>query len=352
MGEAVYTLLKLPSFAELAQKVSTLFKTYCPENYKLYYRDADNDLIVVTNQEDYDLALSQSGSELVLYASGSAENACALIQSTAPKFSPVQSCYVSVETELLDTYACLECKGRKTNRKGTKRCRVCEGSGRVPEDFLESIRNVIRTELPAALGQQFTVAVSQLIESKKESISKGLELTTSKSKDNKKKLDLRSSMHKEASLSNFHLEPGEEFKQLWTLRNTGTDSWPADTTLNNVNGYNLQAVATPVGEIKPGNTVSILITGTAPSKPGRYVAYYQLTHGKNASESFGVKPCIDVTVLSYEHNHFHFKCYSRCLLCLCRGCLLYTSPSPRDRTRSRMPSSACKKKKKKKTKIK
>ena len=28
------------------------------------------------------------------------------------------------------------------------------------------------------------------------------------------------------------------------------------------------------------------------------------------------------------------------VVCLCKACLLYTSPSPRDRTRSRMPSSA------------
>ncbi len=58
------------TYAELLQKAKEQYADSLPKKFKFFYRDSDNDLISVSTEEDYDVALdeaSSSGIELIIY---------------------------------------------------------------------------------------------------------------------------------------------------------------------------------------------------------------------------------------------------------------------------------------------
>ncbi|KAJ6583803.1 hypothetical protein B0H10DRAFT_2234644 [Mycena sp. CBHHK59/15] len=92
--------------------------------------------------------------------------------------------------------------------------------------------------------------------------------------------------------------PGTEFIKCWSMANTGSVDWPADTELRYVAGERLaREVGGPssvtISWVKVGAKVE-LWTGElkAPETPGRYVSYWRLHNGQ--TKPFGHSIWIDI----------------------------------------------------------
>jgi hypothetical protein len=98
---------------------------------------------------------------------------------------------------------------------------------------------------------------------------------------------------------NTYLLPGQSFVKTWRLRNDGTCTWETDYALVFAGGSNLGGpLAVPFGStVKPGDTVDLSVTLTAPTGFGAYESRWQLRDadgrlfgiGRNADGPFWVK---------------------------------------------------------------
>jgi len=73
--------------------------------------------------------------------------------------------------------------------------------------------------------------------------------------------------------------PSTSFLKTWTIRNSGSDSWPSGCTLKLSSGHGMQA--SPMGTIVPplgaGATSNLTIQMTAPAEPGIYESQWRLS---------------------------------------------------------------------------
>eukprot|EP00347_Sterkiella_histriomuscorum_P010694 403375284 len=78
--------------------------------------------------------------------------------------------------------------------------------------------------------------------------------------------------------------PGEVFTKEWILKNNGTDNWPKDTVLARVSGSPFVTSDPEINlsraVVKPGEEIKISAVLTAPRKPGKFEAYFQLQYKK------------------------------------------------------------------------
>lgn len=74
------------------------------------------------------------------------------------------------------------------------------------------------------------------------------------------------------------LQPGTTFVKTWRVRNAGTTQWAKDYTLRHVGDHRMNGPdAVALGrEVKPGQTVTIAVTLTAPDTPGRHRSTWML----------------------------------------------------------------------------
>ncbi len=79
--------------------------------------------------------------------------------------------------------------------------------------------------------------------------------------------------------------PGNEFDGTWTFKNIGTSTWNTryyydwtgkGTNLAKTNRYYIK------GDVKPGDTVTLITDMVAPPDAGRYVSYWQLRNDNGA----------------------------------------------------------------------
>jgi hypothetical protein len=104
---------------------------------------------------------------------------------------------------------------------------------------------------------------------------------------------------------NTYLLPGQSFVKTWRLRNDGTCTWDSDYALVFAGGSNLGGpLAVPFGSVvKPGDTVDLSVTLTAPTGNGAYESRWQLRNadgrlfgiGRNADRPFWVKIVVGPT---------------------------------------------------------
>ncbi len=337
-------ILNAPKNYEVfVDKLKDLFGSKLSPTVKLYYKDTDGDLIIVSSQQDYELSFEQQSGKPRFYLAESAETimpSCVVpsVVPDAPLPAPskLASLASTVVTESRyiespevakkeisgppapapaaapekpvdapmpapEVYACLECDGRKTNRKG-RPCRICRGTGRVPEMFLESVRNTISAELRSAIDSECVLAASKLIDSQQPVPARvaASEMPKPSAPVYRLEAPKRNSSpplavsEKEPWKQEFTVAPGEVFERALPMRNTGLGPWPMDTQLRLAGGDAVEATIAPVGAVEPGVKVDIVARIKAPMVPGRYVPYFRLAHGSN--ESFGNKPWIDFTV--------------------------------------------------------
>lgn len=79
--------------------------------------------------------------------------------------------------------------------------------------------------------------------------------------------------------------PGIQFEKTWRIKNTGTTTWTQSYTLNWVDGDKMGAPDSIAltKDVRPGETVDISVTLTAPAKTGSYQTFFRL---RNASGQF------------------------------------------------------------------
>mmetsp|Transcript_1000 Transcript_1000/g.3535 ORF Transcript_1000/g.3535 Transcript_1000/m.3535 type:complete len:602 (-) Transcript_1000:273-2078(-) len=107
------------------------------------------------------------------------------------------------------------------------------------------------------------------------------------------------------------VRPGEVFEKVWTMRNNGTQAWPAATDLVHVGGDHLPAngsqltragksfvhLQLPGAGVQPGDEVPVSVTLQAPQEPGRYTAYFRLGYKLTEEELELMKQKV------LEHTH-------------------------------------------------
>ena len=79
--------------------------------------------------------------------------------------------------------------------------------------------------------------------------------------------------------------PGVQFEKTWRIKNTGVSTWTAAYSLDYIDGERMGApdrIPMPK-DVRPGETVDISVTLTAPAKAGSYQTFFRL---RNASGQF------------------------------------------------------------------
>jgi surface antigen/murein DD-endopeptidase MepM/ murein hydrolase activator NlpD len=79
-----------------------------------------------------------------------------------------------------------------------------------------------------------------------------------------------------------HLDCGESFTKTWTLRNSGTSTWTTDGSFrwkfDGGDQMGAPAYVTPSSAVAPGSTYTFSVPMVAPSTPGTYRGYWQMSH--------------------------------------------------------------------------
>lgn len=278
-------LVAASRFSDLISSINFTFNISSLDVYKLYYQDTEDDIITVTNQSDYELAIDQKVPSLTLCVANSPEDARRSIARLKPKKLPTNletSLYLSSE-EMKEPllYSCLNCNGTKMNRTGKRICKFCSGTGQINETFLESVRGAIRSELI----NSFKADIEKLI--RMEEVKDVLKET------------LGSKIIFESKSDKYKTGLGKPFDKKWIIKNTGTYPWPKDTQFKKVLGDNIQATVSAeeegkLGGAKPGEEVTVQLSVQPPTCTGRYFAMYALVHG--AHKEFGEPAWIDFIV--------------------------------------------------------
>lgn len=95
------------------------------------------------------------------------------------------------------------------------------------------------------------------------------------------------------------LMPGEPFKKIWRLKNTGTCAWRPEYTLIFVSGYDMEGETTTINQyIAPGDDAKISVSLIAPDVEGTYTGYWILTNREN--EVFGQTIFVQIVVSEDE----------------------------------------------------
>jgi len=95
------------------------------------------------------------------------------------------------------------------------------------------------------------------------------------------------------------LMPGEPFKKIWRLKNTGACAWRPEYSLIFVSGFDMEGETTTINQyVAPGDEAKISITLTAPDVEGTYTGYWILTNRKN--EVFGQTIFVNIVVSEDE----------------------------------------------------
>ena len=95
------------------------------------------------------------------------------------------------------------------------------------------------------------------------------------------------------------MAPGQVFPKTWKLLNTGTCTWTATykaVFTGTGNGGPMGGTSTPIGKIvKPGESIEISISFTAPTTGGDYVSWWKLQNDKG--EFFGTPFSVAIKVV-------------------------------------------------------
>ena len=223
-------------------------------------------------------------------------------------FKSVKSVWIEPNIEKKNNgiliYSCLYCDGENINNKGLKPCEYCNGTGIIPESFLNNIRSIIKKELNNVFKLEQNIAISQLNEKSK----------TFDNNFNKRINSLKSHVYTECidnmefianitteSITNNDDKEKTEIIKIIIVKNDGVNSWPKDTRFVKLWGDNMDATVSYIGKIEPNETKRIKLKVRKPEKPGHYFANFGLKYGKD--EKFSAE--ISMDFILDEHYALH-----------------------------------------------
>lgn len=95
------------------------------------------------------------------------------------------------------------------------------------------------------------------------------------------------------------LMPGEPFKKIWRMENTGSCPWRPGYSLIFVNGFEMEGETTTINQyIAPGDTAKISVSLVAPETEGTYTGYWILINRE--SQVFGETIFVQIVVSEDE----------------------------------------------------
>lgn len=196
------------TFDALKLLLEDRFKAKLPKDYKIYYFDADSDLITISRQEDYDIALTTPGEALKIYITDSSEESRQKLEKGSNRLSGYDLAESSVGPpdkkpeskvpqspsgfEVIDkkeagsssgadivpkqivlppskpvsaykpsSYDCIYCQGKKKT-SDNKPCEECMETGKMSAEFLDTIRSITKLEVESKLEQEIDISASKL----------------------------------------------------------------------------------------------------------------------------------------------------------------------------------------------
>jgi hypothetical protein len=91
------------------------------------------------------------------------------------------------------------------------------------------------------------------------------------------------------------LQPGVAFTKVWEIMNSGTCPWDAAYRFVYIGGDRMSAPSSvPVGEVEPGESITISVNLIAPSNSGQYRANFQMENADG--ERFADRPWVLIVV--------------------------------------------------------
>ncbi|HFD39697.1 MAG TPA: hypothetical protein ENJ31_07625, partial [Anaerolineae bacterium] len=91
--------------------------------------------------------------------------------------------------------------------------------------------------------------------------------------------------------------PGTSFDKVWRMRSTGCKAWPSGTQLVFVSGNRMNGPKSAnVPKTAKKDTVDIKVSLIAPSKPGKYVGFWQLQAPDGTR--FGPRIFVEIVVVN------------------------------------------------------
>eukprot|EP01022_Parablepharisma_sp_SALTPOND_P008522 TRINITY_DN1361_c0_g1_i1.p3 TRINITY_DN1361_c0_g1~~TRINITY_DN1361_c0_g1_i1.p3 ORF type:complete len:450 (+),score=51.05 TRINITY_DN1361_c0_g1_i1:6871-8220(+) len=342
IDDSLYEMSASDSFPTFIDKLQEMFAGKIPKCFKLQYKDADGDLITVTTQDDYSIALEDSSNPSFCFIVTKLEEDLSEPKPVVPSpigFADAESTYFSQNP----AEACFSCNGSKANKKGQP-CKKCNGTGKMNpaiRSLKKHLEKSLRQEMARLVQeevQKSVLAQSKNFESIISSLSqasiiedsvhcslcknelgpgepvyhcmacpklylcedceenKGHQHALIKARRPGERFEYKMELVDETKILG-KVKPGASITKLWTLRNSGKKKWPENIELLPVAGHDLKPKASAIGIVLPGEHCDIVMNLRAPTAAGSFKQVFKLAiHGKK----FGPELTVEVNTEEEE----------------------------------------------------
>lgn len=319
LGTEIRAMFAVERYKEFYSKIHETFGKKLPTPFKLYYYDSDNDLLMVSNQEDYETALSQAEHAIKFFISDTSES---LMTTTKYKDDEKKkqdegTKYCTGEEKMIAPGLTVTSGPEEVIQENASTITTKFTNSRPKEDvnkddkntqeminkFCEDLMSQIRGDFEGLSEEEVINKIKEYTVEQKASIActenvletcKILgekECKTSKKIEELRKSDIMMTedIMKHAEYKAIFLDDnnwyqyfrycGGEVNFVWKVKNVGDVTWPNDTEFASDN-YNIKPIL--VGALEPNDTKEIKITIRAPLEEGENTTNFRLFTGGKA----------------------------------------------------------------------
>ena len=318
----------LPPFAELYRIVQTLFSL--PDNFKLKYVDEDNDLITISSDEEVQEAINtlispnQSRKLIRLYVRADGDVADITCSNYLLSSSELSN---SIFSNAISSSSIEDQQNKFQNKYPAVAQKFPAAAQEYPVPQPQPQPHSLSSSLYPQYERPFAADSYQL----QQQLQQLQQLQEQQAKfqqlqQQQQQIQQQQHFHPDANLSNSlsqsvmenmrHkplgtlgcrfvrdvqvpdgtvFQPGQKFKKIWLLKNSGSEAWPERSRLQIVSGDHLSSVNfVNVPSAQPGEDIAVEIDMTAPMCPGKYRSYYRMFLSNGVE--FGNKVWVDIAV--------------------------------------------------------
>ena len=322
------------SFIEFQKYIHSKFHNVLKPEYKITYKNNDNDVIVISSEEDYKIYIMDKSNPLLSITE--ANN----LSEGNDKFLEASSILYSKYKSDNPDKNCFKCNGAKVNNKG-KPCKICNGTGALNEfawSLKKNIEKSIRREIQNMIQEEVRKSIpSQSISSNPASLAlfyANDQIGPSYCSVCSKEIKTIEKLFKCMIGSNFNIcevcedthphmlikirgntnlkdmgnvkqpanielmaeividsdiiQQESEITKIWTVKNTGKFKWPKDIKLTQTGGQKIKVEVSKIDELNPNEQCEIIMSMI--QSGSNYKLVFQLeADGKNFGPDFVIE---------------------------------------------------------------